>query len=473
MIAAMRPAEHLAHHHHNAHAASAPSPQPRGSAAAAARNQSPSPMKSNSGKNSPAIANANAGANATAKGKGSVQRQRKAPANKQATSVQDVFESSSNNNEGTGPHQSTPGLLTLSRPIGELAEDEAPAPSQSRKGKKKAGQGKSDDKDGKAAQSRKKKADEKPPSPSMLSKSAPVNASALASGETTNGADSSALTWQQQLLAGEPSKGASTKKAAKPSKKAAKDKDKATSGAAKEKDSLTWQQALLGSGKPRGPTFDVFADARDAATFGSSGASTPTGTMSHSKAAGNKAGAKGRQRADSAGEASMINGQYDRDHKRGASMGASVHLGIKPSSSASLSSGVGGGSPSTPVKLAYAGPNFHNSPSPASLPMPKFNKGTRSSAKGGPSALREVGDSSFASSSTASSNGDSDEDDSSIDPARFRREQTAPAELTPQAHSSPFGQPQRGQAPSPDRSATIETLLAKMMMPSSSSGLSQ
>lgn len=484
MLAAMRPAEHLSHQNHQLpqHAADSHSTQParQGKASIA------SPMKKEG----------------ATKPKGSLQRQRK------DQTVPDSSKSTADAAASRGKEvaqqvqQKVPGLLTLSRPI-EESTDAAASTSSRSKAKKKAGQNgnTASGSNGKGSQPRKKKGaatgtagdDRQPPSPSMLSKSAPVSASNLAAKSSENdgwkkaiggeeggsSTESSALTWQQQLMAGDArnSPSPSTKKGSKGASKKSRNATPAAP-AAQEKDSLTWQQALMGSGKPRGPTFDVFADARDAATFGSSGASTPTGMPPHGGpgyVAGHKktVAAKGRrQRSDSLGEASMLGVHHNGDHKRGASTGAAVQLGAKAAASAD--------NPSTPNKLAYAGPNFHNSPSPASLPMPKFNKGARTpnEAKGTvPSHLREVGDA-----SSSSSSNESDEDESIlVDQARYRREQTAPAEMTAQSSypASSLGQPplpqqQRAQTnadvDTPDRSVTIETLLAKMrMLPSSSS----
>ncbi|PWN32062.1 uncharacterized protein FA14DRAFT_162334 [Meira miltonrushii] len=287
---------------------------------------------------------------------------------------------------GTGK-QLAPGLLSLSKPIDEFQDSDDAEKSSSTTSKKQLKKKKqvaaSADPSSVAAPNAsvkpRKKAlaiDEIKADENQLSRSAPDSHSSSdwdmpQSTKAAKDANSNAaLTWQQQLLNSQAPKSASLEK-----KKGGK-KDKATNPSVKSKGSqavdvskneassaLTWQQELFGSNnKARGPAFDVFADERDAMTFGGNASGQPP----------NKGGKKKqRQRADSLGDIDLHNNHnaaHGRPSKpKNSTHSSSVHLGANGSSSSPSS-----GPPTTPNKLAYAGPNFHNSPSPASLPVPKF-----------------------------------------------------------------------------------------------------
>lgn len=244
--------------------------------------------------------------------------------------------------------QSTPGVLTLSKPV------ESDSKVSKTGGKKR----RQIDRENITRAADVTKEDDVTP----LSASAkedredwalPSSSSDVETGQRTQ-EYSSALTWQQQQLL--------TSKLASQSKKKGnkRDKDKHTLGNGssqalqqQRKNELpsgsnkTWQQIQLEEEKSRATHNDVFADARDLQTFGE--AEYGAGKSSKGK---KPARISERQRADSMGEISARN---------------THHLSKKQQSFASVTL-----APSTPDKIAYAGPNFHNSPSPASLPVPKF-----------------------------------------------------------------------------------------------------
>lgn len=286
-------------------------------------------------------------------------------------------------NPGTGK-QLAPGLLSLSKPIDEFqdSDDAEKSSSTSKKQLKKKKQAAASvdpasvpttNNVPNASVKHKKKAlaiDEIKADENQLSRSAPDSRSSsdweMPHSAKVNKDANAALTWQQQLLNSQAPKSASLEK-----KKGGK-KDKAANASVKSKGSqavdvsknevpsaLTWQQELFGSNnKARGPAFDVFADERDAMTFGGNVSSQPP----------NKGGKKKqRQRADSLGDINLHHNSDNAAHGRPSKPknGNQVQLGVINASSSP-------GPPTTPNKLAYAGPNFHNSPSPASLPVPKF-----------------------------------------------------------------------------------------------------
>lgn len=113
----------------------------------------------------------------------------------------------------------------------------------------------------------------------------------------------------------------------------------------------------------------------------------------------------------------------------------------------------GGGNKSTPNKKsglnAYAGPNFHNSPSPASLPAPKFSRNSRNFGIGQHPLADENTSSSNNSIGSASSE-DSGSDSGKEDLDRSKRSVTAPADVERSGIDA-------------NRQTTIETLLARMM----------
>lgn len=301
--------------------------------------------------------------------------------------------------------QNAPGLITLSRPPEQGAGGAAP----SKKGPSKKKKNVAHAPEPPTAAKPRKHAEEAFPTHSsvhQLSKSAPSGTV-----QDTNG---SGLTWQQELLGSQkPDKKGERKGEKKkdkaPNKKPTKNKESEATSKSTSKESLTWQQEIFGTNK-RGPAFDVFADAKDIDTFGES-------KPSHLplKPKGKKG--TGRRRADSLGDS----------HKQ--------------RTSSSLT-----GSPSTPNKLVYAGPTFHNSPSAASLPQPKFKK--RADAPGNTSGLARYGD------DTSSSDETPDEDTSFVQ-SRHARGETAPPQL---GHDNST---RLGDA----HPQTVEALMARMMQP--------
>jgi hypothetical protein len=336
-----------------------------------------------------------------------------------------------------------PGLITLSKPLnggGNKASagiGGAKAPKASRKKK------------GPALLDEIKGNEEE-----MLSRSAPASSKGgqdewdMPAHRAEGSAADAPLNWQQEMIASTPDK-------KKPGKKAAGSKNNAahSQAAAPAKDSLTWQQELLGANKPRGPTFDVFADARDVATFGGT-----SGDERRKEPKGKKQGG-----ASSAG-----------NRKRAGSVGEiATHLPSKPSPSAHglpsipiMSSSQSGSipkqesaMPTTPNgKFAYAGPNFHNSPSPASLPVPKFlqqrsNGGAEMTKSGSTLFAKEAMMRRAANDSRISNDGDTstsseEREDDNKEMKRSIRGVTAPPEMQTENRQS---------------EQTIESLLAKML----------
>jgi hypothetical protein len=332
---------------------------------------------------------------------------------------------SSLSNEVEAVKMTKPGLITLSKPLNGGGSKKASTSAEGAKAakgpRKKKGPALLDDIKG---------------SEDMLSRSAPA-ASKDTQGEwdmpahrATGAAAEAPLNWQQEMIASTPEKKKTGKKAA--GSKHPSVQSQATGAASKE--SLTWQQELLGSNKPRGPTFDVFADARDVATFGTDG----EGPRKESKG---KKQSGGRKRAESVGE-------------------RAAHLPSKPvlvqNNNPVVKNRQESGIPTTPNgKFAYAGPNFHNSPSPASLPVPKFlqQRGSGDMTKSNSSQFaKEAMMRRAANGSGLSNDGDtsisSEEGAEEDQTKRSTRGATAPPEMQTEDRSS---------------SRTIEDLLAKLM----------
>ena len=353
--------------------------------------------------------------------------------------------------------QTKPGLITLSKPL-DGNDKKARGRNQQTTGSSSAAAG-----DEEAAQStrprtqRKKKLapgveEIKGADAEMLSRSAPTaHSSSQDHWDMPTGARGeergveAPLTWQQQMIGSmQP---ASTPDRKKTGKKAAGKKPAATP----TKETLTWQQELLSSNKSRGPSYDVFADAKDEATFGSQGEDrrNPTGPK---KQVGGGRGGAGRQRADSVGEMRL--------QAKGPAFSGIPGAPLSSSMSGPNLSGIDRQPPSTPNnKFAYAGPNFHNSPSPATLPVPKFLQ-----PKGGAGAgeTAKLPNSPFAREamlrSAANESGQSNDGDASTSSEEWEEDMkrrsvrgvTAPPELQSSGNEG-------------DRSITIESLLAKMM----------
>lgn len=361
-------------------------------------------------------------------------------------------------NEVEAVKQTKPGLITLSKPL-HSTDKKAKKQFNSSSGNEGSG--------GEGAKTirsqRKKKAADpidaiKAGDVDVLSRSAPTMASQdgwdMPTHRAGGGATEVPLNWQQQMVASTPEK--------KKGKKAAGNNVMAKALSAQPaKDSLTWQQELLGSNKPRGPTFDVFADSKDEATFGTAGE-----RRSAKEAKPKKKGGVGGAGGGGGSDATTAGG----NRKRAGSVGDVTKIAFPgynlPSKPQNISSSQSGHDfapdhalPSTPKgKFAYAGPNFHNSPSPASLPVPKFLQ-----QKGSGGDMQKSSSSLFAREAMArqaSNDGDnstSSEEWEEDQKKRSIRGVTAPPELQGGANDTSDTGDQR--------SVTIESLLAKMMRP--------
>lgn len=399
------------------------------------------------------------------------------------------------------PVQQIPGLLTLSKPIdsSDASDDNGVTRGNTGKARRKKASATTPKPTNSASEGatsrpqRKKKAngkavEEVKADEGALSRSAPSSRTDsqwdMPQGKKTADTASNALTWQQQMLSTQASPNPVNFDKKKPVKK-----DKGSSNTNKQKsqparddskEGLTWQQELFGSSKPHGPAFDVFADSKDAETFGGAG------SVGHSNMMNGKSGKKktsARPRADSVGELDLHSAKGKGNHaKKGTNTGSSIHFGNGSASSSST------GPPSTPNKLAYAGPNFHNSPSPASLPVPKFLQ-SKAAGSAGISASATSNSSLFAreaqqhqtsmtsalqdpdaSVSSTSSTSSDDEDHSFSNSiglgagSRYARGVTAPPDLPSGSDREGIAVGAAGDA---NRDMTIENLLAKLMRPGS------
>lgn len=144
-----------------------------------------------------------------------------------------------------------------------------------------------------------------------------------------NASEPNNLTWQQELLT------QSWKVDRKKPKPKPKKKDNPTAKKAEPVSTgLTWQQELFQQGKRPGATFDHAENARDVETFGATNAKSKQQTTQAPKPQKNKNAPK---------------------------KGKSAKAPETPSKT-----------PSSSMPFAYAAPVFHNSPSAASLPAPRF-----------------------------------------------------------------------------------------------------
>lgn len=175
---------------------------------------------------------------------------------------------------------------------------------------------------------------------------------------SAGGAPASQMTWQQQMMSQSWNQAPRKKKEKSVKAEASSKKKDNPKLPATEKPGvqMTWQQELFQQSKRVGPVFDHAADAKDVQTFG--GDCAPS-----SKTASSGAASTPERRKNNKAKGSTKN----RDAR----------------------------APNTPQKqanapVAYAGPTFHNSPSAASLPTPKFASRTKSPlsepASAGPSA---------------------------------------------------------------------------------------
>ncbi|CEH12722.1 Proline-rich nuclear receptor coactivator [Ceraceosorus bombacis] len=420
--------------------------------------------------------------------------------------------------------QQQPGLLTLSQPIAANSAES----SSKRKGKaaSRPDAATANITGGASTKSSKRKSKKAPPprlldshgkdaalvgvTGSILSQSAPSAATPLASASVSEKnalaeAGNGGLTWQQELLSGGKARNPETV-SLRSVKKNNSVKRPAAAPAANEKvksagaKDLTWQQALFNQPRSSGPHYDFFADDRDAATFGSGDERAVSavpgrrrradslGASSRSKGT-NAKGAK-RPSALAATDNLLVDDVFDnsRSPARSARKGVSVSAAAAPSTAprtpnthknkgtllAAHQSPVNGrASASSPISsstaavaVAYAGPNFHNSPSPNSLPAPKFNSKLRSSA------LASEGLKGSSSASGGETESSEDESGAKINGAMPRQESPSP-EKEKTKHTSSLAPPStsRASGAAADRSATIESLLARMMAPPRSAGI--
>ena len=446
---------------------------------------------------------------------------KKASASKKAAKAQQPVEPTKSNAKPAN----TPGLISLTKPMSEeiQASKQSTGASKSKKAKeaKFAAVTSSPIPTG-SSRSKKSKASPKADASEMLlSKSAPSAPLAHVQqpaqrklDDGNNVGQASGLTWQQEMFknAGKSNDGSSrrqNKKSNQHSSNAAASKHDGNLAHpqnvqdGRDSPALTWQQELLGAKKRTGPHFDVFADARDHETFGDDEASLHSQVQVQGKAGkrrprtgsfgsgGQKSGkgaGKGRNndlplRIDDLFESAKAEAankpkasQAPRSNNGAAGHAAHLHAQY-PAHGAPIHI-----APSTPVKkpangnqqhpavaaIAYAGPNFHNSPSPASLPAPKFH-----SRLGKNSSELERGSMRPSSLATGSS-GDSSSSDDEVELPRGVRGTTAPAEMnsTPSKAPAPTHVPSTGLAvsasqvppkPSMQPGATVESLLARML----------
>ncbi|GAC75117.1 hypothetical protein PANT_14d00046 [Moesziomyces antarcticus T-34] len=411
---------------------------------------------------------------------------------------------------------SIPGLITLTKPMSEEMQASKQAGGNAKSKKAKEAKFAADETSGtpiKSSRSKKSRSSPKADASEMLlSKSAPsapithgqrATRSKAADAEPADA--NSGLTWQQEMFKQASRSNLDLSQQANGSKrqgkKAAAPKhdgnlahpQKVQDG--RDSPALTWQQELLGAKKRAGPHFDVFADARDVETFGAEDGSAPNTTHQSGKAS------KRRPRAGSFGSGGQKNGKGAKNRQADVPLHIddlfeSANGMVKSKSSQSQRSIAGPSNhavnqhaqypmhgapihiaPSTPVKkatngnqqhpavaaaIAYAGPNFHNSPSPASLPAPKFhNRLSKNSAELERSSHLAAG-----------SSGDSGSSDDETVLTRGVRSTTAPAEIaTPSKTPAPAALASdrmvSTESPAPKAAAqpgaTVESLLARML----------
>jgi len=151
------------------------------------------------------------------------------------------------------------------------------------------------------------------------------------------------MTWQQQMMSQSWNQAPRKKKEKTELPPKKKDNPKAPV-TEKATSHMTWQQELFQQSKRTGPTFDHAADARDVQTFGGDSARQKTAPLS-------AAGTPERR-------------------KNGKAKGGNKNARVPNTPQKEKQGG---------VPVAYAGPTFHNSPSAASLPTPKFaSRGAKS-----------------------------------------------------------------------------------------------
>ncbi|SOV07433.1 uncharacterized protein UDID_05124 [Ustilago sp. UG-2017a] len=434
---------------------------------------------------------------------------KKASAAKKTAKAQQQAEASSINNDKPS---TTPGLITLTKPMSDEmnASKQSHGVSRSKKGKEaKFATEEASATPIKASRSKKSKSSPKADTSEMLlSKSAPSAPITHVQRPLRNkqAADSNAveqsslgLTWQQEMFKQQASRsnvdlsqnGNGSRRPNKKANAAASKHDGNLAHPQRVQDgrgspALTWQQELLAVKKRAGPHFDVFADARDVETFGADDG--PANGNVHSQSKGGKRGKganKGRNNdmshhiddlfesvnGDGMTKSKLPQSQRNNHaanlHTQYPQHGAPIH--IAPSTP--VKKPANGGQqqhPAVTAASAYAGPNFHNSPSPASLPAPKFqNRLDKNSSEPDRGIQRP------SSLAAGSSSDDSGSSDGEVLLSRGVRSTTAPPEVasTPSKSPAPAAVPSTkvaaavSPAPKPcvQPGATVESLLARML----------
>lgn len=440
---------------------------------------------------------------------------KKASAAKKAAKAQQHAEASKPNDKP----DNVPGLITLTKPMSEEMQASKQPASKPKKAKEaKFATDEASATPIKTSRSKKSRSSPKADTSEMLlSKSAPsapfthVQRSAQNKQPDVDTVEqSSGLTWQQEMFKNASKSnvdlshnGNGSRRNKKANQHASATKhdgnlahpQKVQDG--RDSPALTWQQELLGAKKRSGPHFDVFADPRDVETFGADDGSAQGNGHSQSKSgkrrpragsfgSGGQKNVKGANKgrgndvplhiddlfegAKTDGMSKSKSAQSQRSnatnlHTQFPSHGAPIH--IAPSTPVKKANNGNHQHPVVAAAIAYAGPNFHNSPSPASLPAPNFqNRLSKNSSELERGSMRP-------SSLAAGSSGDSGASDDEAELTRGVRSTTAPAEmtLTPSKTPAPAVVPSHNvaaaESPAPKLSmqpgATVESLLARML----------
>ncbi|CAO1620663.1 unnamed protein product [Jaminaea pallidilutea] len=476
---------------------------------------------------------------------------RKAAAPKGATSREPKSGSKANEISVTG--SATPGLLTLSK-----AKEANGSKSKSKAGSRKAGSSGSEKKNTSKASGLADESEEDASEAILisssksrrgpqvnaiaadeqqLSQSAPLPSAPLSrknrelqkadaqwsTPQPSEQASVTPLNWQQQLLSGansSSSTGTGTKngkssrknKAQREDDRSDKEELRQLAGAPQAADALTWQQELFNAAYKgsRGPQHDVFADARDAQTFGDSsgGEDRPrdgkgrgrrrSGSLGNAQAPSKNG--RGKQKKafpipNAAADISLddvfaSSPSKHPHHTRLTSLPANSGGAGTPAKRAAAAAAAGpqhSSSPATSMRggpsasgsasslaaaaAAYAGPDFHNSPSAASLPVPKF--GSRQSKAPSNAASNNDATQTALESSTPVQHGDfpkyggsgandPTEGDTTA-PARTRGSTAPPATTTAESGTPAHSAEQTTQSSSTNKPATVENLLARLM----------
>lgn len=388
----------------------------------------------------------------------------------------------------------TPGLISLTKPLtDEMQASKPSASSRGRKGKETSKASIESSAGTPIKNGRSKKSKTSPnadPSPDLLSKSAPAEHGQqhprTQVHDTDSAADKPGLTWQQELLASNnrSTPDVTQTNGRRPARKVNQQSTTKHDGnlaqpqkVGQDTAALTWQQELFNSQRHNG--HDVFADARDAETFGDEPSSHNPGSARKSSKRRPRAGSfgsgtpKGGQangKAHNADYPLHIDDLFDssvsdspattkvsstqaKHHAQYPPAGAPIHYDLStPAKKIPVSQQQ---HPAVAAAIAYAGPNFHNSPSPASLPAPKFQSRLGKSANDRVAANSSSGDSGASDGETELVRGVRN----TVTPAQARSSIEEPAATRSAANDSPAP----SSKPSMQPGATVESLLARMM----------